>query len=222
MPYCTRCGTRLYKEEEARFCPNCGAPMVPKVIYEKARVVKAEVRKERKIPTLKNRVAVMAVVMVICLAVTSLGALARVEPSEAQDILQDMKILEDMLEVAGVRIIFGNNLIHCLVMFVPVIGPFYGLYVLYSTGKVLAALGLAVGADPLFLFISLFVYPHTWIEYLSYSLAISESCWLLYSIARRGFGGLRNELTNASKVIAICAVLLLLGAIVETSIILSV
>jgi uncharacterized membrane protein SpoIIM required for sporulation len=187
--------------------------------YENAGAIKVNARKEKRVGTLKNRVIVMVVVMVICFAVTSLGTLERVESSEAQDILQDMNGLEEMLKVAGVQIIFGNNLMHCLIMSVPALGPFYGLYILHSTGKVLAAIGSAVGTDPLSLFITLLIYPTTWMEYFSYSLAISESTWLLYSVVRRGFRGLKDESTNAAKVVVVCAVLLLLGAFVEMSII---
>ena len=28
MPYCTRCGIKLPDDKEARFCPNCGAPIL--------------------------------------------------------------------------------------------------------------------------------------------------------------------------------------------------
>jgi len=215
MPYCTRCGARLPEDKEAKFCPSCGAPLTPRTGYEKVDMLKVEARKERKVPPLKNRVIVMAMIVILCFAATSLGALSKVEQTEAQDLIQDLKKLEGTLEVAGVQIIFGNNLMHCLIMFIPVLGPFYGFYVLYSTGRVLAAMGSMMGADPLFLFINLFIYPYSWMEYLSYSLAISESFWLFYLMVKHGFRGFRSELTNASKIVTICTVLLLLAALVE-------
>jgi uncharacterized membrane protein SpoIIM required for sporulation len=220
MPYCRICGALLPDEKELRYCPNCGAYLEPVERYEKIGVTKVEVDKGIGFIPLKNRLAVLAIIFAICFFATLLGAIAKVSPAEAQDMINKMETLEETIEVAGVPLIFGNNLIYCLIMFVPVLGPISGLYVLYSTGLVLAAMSSSAGINPFLLLTMLFLYPHAWMEYLSYSLAISESFWLLYSIVRFGFGGFKKELTNLWKAIAICVVMLLLAAIIEMQMIL--
>jgi len=91
-----------------------------------------------------------------------------------------------------------------------------GFFVLYNTATSFAALSLVYHVEPLIVFASLFATPVFWLEYVSYSLAISESLILAYAAVKRRF---RNELVNASKVISICAVLLLLSAFVEMALI---
>jgi uncharacterized membrane protein SpoIIM required for sporulation len=215
MPYCIKCGARTPEDADARFCPNCGAPLTSRVELEKARAVRFEARREIRVGTLRSRIVTVAVVMVLCFAVTFFGVLTKVDRSEAQTIVGEMNDPEKISKIAGVQIIFGNNLMYCLIMFVPILGPLRGLDVLYSTGRVLAAMGSSFGVDPVSLFMILFVFPHTWMEYISYSLAISESLWLSYSVIKGGFKGFRHELIYAFKAVVICAVLLLLAAFAE-------
>ena len=216
MPYCTRCGIKLPEDEEARFCPNCGAPIVlkPKRTIKKGKGPLYVVSR-------KNRFLSILAILFLCIIMTSIGALSRVDGSEAQGIVKDFKEMERMLQTVGVQLIFGNNMMYCLLMFIPFIGPITGFYVLYSTGKVLAALGYVLGADPLLLLLALLIYPHAWLEYISYSLAISESIWLSFYALRHGLKGLRAEIINAAKYISICAVFLLAGAFIEMMLITS-
>jgi len=220
MQYCPKCGTGLPTEEKARFCPNCGASLAHQVGYVETSPFEMHVEapKERRIGTLKSRLIIFAIALILSLAVTSLGATAKLETSEAQDIVQETNTVRDALEVAGVPIIFGNNLMQTLMMFIPGLGSLWGFYVLYNTGRVIAAIGIVAKVDPLLLFASLFIYPFAWLEYISYSLAISESLWLAYAAVRHSF---KRELVTACKVIAICAVLLLLAAFMEMAMIAS-
>lgn len=215
MPYCPKCGIPLPEDKEARFCPNCGIPLAPRAGYRKTELVEVKAFKERKAGTLSSRIIVLAIVIALSFMMTSFGALSKVEPLEARDILQEMDKLRYALAYAGVAMIFGNNLMHCLIMFIPILGPFYGFYVLYSIGRALAAIGSTAGVNPLLLFVNLFAFPFAWMEYISYGIAISESLWLVYMAVRHRFGGFKNEWNNASKAIAICAVLLLLAAFSE-------
>ncbi len=212
MPYCLRCGTRLPEDREARFCPNCGVPLSLYAVREEPGTAKSEAPKARKLGALSNRVFVMVGVILLCFAATAFGAASSVDPSDVQQINEDEERMRDALEYAGVSIVFGNNLMLCLIMFVPVLGPFFGSYVLYSTGRVIAAIGSASGMNPLVLFASLFVYPFAWLEYICYALAISESLWLVHAMTKNR---LREEVTRAVKNIAICSILLLLAAFIE-------
>ncbi len=210
-----KCGARLLADESARFCPFCGASLDVQLPYERRLETGTEPRRALRVATLRNRVLVMLIAFVLCIAITAVGAVSRVESSEAHEIIGEFDKLEELLNDVGLQFIFGNNLMYCMIMFVPALGPYYGSLVLYSTGKVLAALGVTSGINPLTLFFSLFIYPHAWLEYISYSLAISESFWLIYAIIKDRSRGLRSELSTAAKVMAICAVLLLLAAFAE-------
>ena len=207
MPYCTKCGMKLPEDEEVRFCPNCGAP-----IREVYRRVEAE--EIRPISGLK-RLLLFSAVLLLCLIVTSAGALSNVNVTEAKTIVKDFNEMEEIIRKVGVRLIFGNNLMYCLIMFIPFIGPIGGFYVLYSTGKVLAAISRTVGANPLILLMSIMIFPHAWLEYISYSLAITEGILLSIYILKYRFRGVRAEAMNVAKYIAVCSILLLIGAAIE-------
>lgn len=214
-----RCGIKLPEEREARFCPNCGAP----VLLGTLEYIKIE--KEKRRPSYaasrRSRFLSFLAILFLCVLVTSAGALSRIDDSNAQAIVEDFKELEKMLQTAGVQLIFGNNMMYSLIMFIPFIGPISGFYVLYSTGKVLAALGYVLGANPLFLFLNLLIYPHAWLEYISYSLAISESIWLSFYMLKYRYKGLKTEIINTAKIISICAVFLLAAAFIEMALITS-
>ena len=201
---------KLPEDEEARLCPNCGAPI--RVVYRRA-----EAEEIRPISGLK-RLLLFSVVLLLCLIVTS-AALSNVNVTEAKTIVKDFNEMEEIIKKVGVRLIFGNNLMYCLIMFIPFIGPISGFYVLYSTGKVLAAIGRTVGANPLILFMSIMIFPHAWLEYVSYSLAITESILLSIYIVKYRFRGIRAEAVNTAKYIAICSILLLIGAVIEMALI---
>jgi len=206
---------RLPEDATAQFCPNCGAILAVQLPYEKPHGPVMELRRGLNIATFKTRIIVLLIAFVLCLAITASGAMSNIRASEAHDITGQFDKIDEWLNTIGLEFIFGNNLKHCIIMFVPGLGAFYGCFVLYSTGRVLAALGVTAGVNPLGLFITLFIYPYAWLEYLSYSLAISESFWLIYATTRFRKRGLRNELSTAAKIIAICAVLLLLAAFAE-------
>jgi uncharacterized membrane protein SpoIIM required for sporulation len=215
MRYCIKCGKRLPEEESVKFCPNCGASLAVQLPYERPKEPSMELYRGLKVTTLRNRILVLLTAFALCIAITAVGAASKIESFEAHNIVGEFNETEKMLNTIGVQFIFGNNLMYCIMMFIPVLGPYYGSIVLYSTGRVLAALGATTGVNPLGLFMTLFIYPHAWLEYVSYSLAISESFWLMFSfVTNRGIG-LRNEVSIAAKVMAICAVLLLLAAFTE-------
>ncbi len=220
MPYCMRCGVRLPEDKEARFCPNCGAPIYFGMLGHVN--MKKERRESLHLIAGKTRFLTVSTVLFLCMIVTSAGAVSKVDKSQAEAIIEEFKEMEKMLQTVGVQLIFGNNMMYCLVMFIPFVGPISGLYILYSTGKVLAASSSAVGVNPMLLFLNLMTYPYAWLEYISYSLAISESIWLSFCILKYGLKGFRAEIIQVAKSISICAVLLLVGALIEMALIRSV
>jgi uncharacterized membrane protein SpoIIM required for sporulation len=144
--------------------------------------------------------------------------LTPVDPQQASQISNDLNQTVTTASQSGAltQYIFGNNFIICLIMFIPIVGPLLGFYVLFNTGTVIGAIATAGGYPSIVAFVALFLTPIAWLEFASYSTAIAESVWLFRRITQ---GRSRRELKNAAVFVSICAVLLLLGAIIETALI---
>jgi hypothetical protein len=156
-----------------------------------------------------NRIVIAVVFFVIALTATVVGLLVfRIPVSEAQKVRDDLQ--EGFLN--DPRFIFGNNLIHTLIMFVPIIGPFWGCFVLFNTGAAIAIIGIAEGIPPILAFLLLFFTPIFWLEFGVYSVAMGQSViWLLKMIRHRG----KKEAIRTCILVTICASILLLSAVVE-------
>lgn len=210
MPYCPRCGIKLPDDEDTRFCPNCGAPVT--------RLRETGIIRVWQIGRRRSRIMVFLLVFIICISATLAGVMSHVDTKQAHKIVNEVDKLREITSSIrmGVPLIFGNNLMHTLIMFAPIIGPCWGLFVLYNTGTAYAAYAILYEVSPLVLFSSAFILPFTWMEFLSYALAISESLWITYALLKRN---IRRELVLATIMIAICNILLLLGALIEVAII---
>jgi hypothetical protein len=142
-----------------------------------------------------------------------IGTLTPLSLEEAKALEQD---LEQLRQNVNVQYVFGNNLMICLLMFIPIIGPLFGFWVSYNTGVVIAAESTTLGMSPILILLSLLIFPFAWLEFLSYSVALAESVWI---IRRAVQGRGRREIKNAAILISICAVMLLAAAIIEMAII---
>ena len=169
----------------------------------------------------RKRIFSATIFLVISILITSMGMLVPLNQEEAELINNNLNQTVSSLSIDGgmVQFIFGNNFMICLLMFIPLIGPLLGFFALFNTGIAINAISIAESYPSALVFIALFLTPIAWIEYAAYSTAISESVWLFKRILeKRG----RRELRIACVFIAFCAILLLIGAIVETAIILGI
>lgn len=107
--------------------------------------------------------------------------------------------------------IFLNNFIICLLMFIPVVGPIMGLSIILNTGIIFNAMATAAGYPTILYISNLILSPVFWLEFFAYSIAMAESIWIL----RRILQGRWRELKITGILIGICAILLLIGALVE-------
>jgi len=169
------------------------------------------------LPPRTKRIMTIAVFFLIALIVSAIGTLTPLTAEEASavstDYNQTMDALHAMSPLGKVTLIFGNNFMLCLLAFVPIVGIIFELYVLYSTGVVVAAISFNT-MNPLLAFLLLFVFPVAWLEFLAYSMGMAESFWLTRRIFQhRG----RRELVNTCKFISITAVTLLAAAIMEVA-----
>jgi len=163
---------------------------------------------------------------VLSIAITVAGVLTPLSLEKSRDIGSELKQAEQ--DVKGMDIwhgaayFFTHNFPICLVMFVPVVGPLFGSYVFYNTGVVLAAETNVAAAEntmhipPLLIFLLLFLFPHTWLEFIAYSTALAANVWLTWRIIQRRS---LKELSRTIIFIAICAALLLAAAILEAAVI---
>jgi len=159
-------------------------------------------------PKIKRIMAIISFFL-LAIIITIAGTLTPLSNEDANSINNE---LEQLRQDVSVQYIFGNNFMLCLAMFVPCVGPFFGGYVLYNTGVVIAAESIANDLPPLIVLFTLFIFPFTWLEFFAYSTAFAESIWLIRRIMQhRG----RKEILNACVFISICAVLLLVAAIIE-------
>lgn len=164
-------------------------------------------------PSKIKRILTIVIFFFISSIITIAGVLTPLSLSDARDIEQEF---DQITANVSAELIFGNNFMICLVMFIPVVGPIFGGYALYSTGVVIAAQSITAGLPPLAVFLSIFIFPVVWLEFLAYSTALAESFWLFWRIFHRK---IKRELVNACILISICAVILLVGAIIEMALI---
>jgi hypothetical protein len=103
-------------------------------------------------------------------------------------------------------------------MFVPILGPVYGAYVLFNSGIATGAQIQALGYPHYIGIIVNFLNPFVWIEFIAYSIAIAESIWLLRRIQQKQ---IMHEAKHLILLIALCVVILLIGAVLEAALIMA-
>jgi len=166
----------------------------------------------------RKRIYSILVIFVISIIVTAVGSFVPIDPGLAKQISDELNQTVTNATQGGTLTpyILGNNFLICLLMFVPVLGPILGMFVLFNTGMAVGAVATVQNLPPIFFLIALMITPIFWLEFAAYSTAMAESVWLFRRLLQhRGL----HELRNTSIFIAICAVLLTIGAIVETALI---
>jgi len=160
---------------------------------------------------MQTRIVITVIFFVVALIVTAVGVLVfKIDVQEAQRFKEEIK--GEFERFDDLRFIFGNNLIHTLIMFVPIIGPVWGSFVLFNTGTIIAIFGIAEGIPPILYFLLFFLVPVFWLEFGVYSISMAQSVILLLQMLRhRG----KKEAVRTSILITICTLILLLAAVVE-------
>jgi len=90
--------------------------------------------------------------------------------------------------------IFPSNLRVATLEFIPALGTYFYLDSIVVTSYILALEGTSIGISGIFLFLSLALLPHTWLEIPSYAVAASTSIYLLYYLIKR-----RSDLRQKAK-----------------------
>lgn len=171
----------------------------------------------------RKRIYSTVFILIVALLTTIAGMFVQMSPEEAQLIYTQLNQTQSSPNLAPN--IFINNFSLCLLMFIPLAGLGIGLFILFSTGMAFRAIfdyqvanGLTSTASAsnitastaiglLLLIIVVFV-----LEYVSYTVAMTESVWLFRRILQKRWREVRITLA----LIGLVALLLAIGAIVET------
>jgi hypothetical protein len=166
-----------------------------------------------------RRILTIVLIFVVIVILSALATLTPMTEQTATKTNNDLNQTVNSLKAndSVLQYIFGNNFMLTMLMFVPFVGPIFGFYVLYNTGVAIEAEAIAQHFPPTLTLFSLFLTPIAWLEFAAYSTAIAGSIWLS---ARLLQGRGRHELVNTAKFMSVCAVILLVSAIIETALIL--
>jgi uncharacterized membrane protein SpoIIM required for sporulation len=166
----------------------------------------------------RKRIYSTIAVLIVALVITVVGSLMPMDAQEAKQISNNLNETTTSLSENGALMpyIFGNNFFICLLMFIPVAGPLLGCYILFNTGAAIGAVAASGGYPLILAFVTLFWTPVAWLEFAACSISMGESVWLFRRILQ---GRGKHEFRNACLFLTICAVLLLVGAVVEMALI---
>jgi len=161
----------------------------------------------------RKRVYLILFVFIVSVIVTVVGTYVPLSHSDAVIISNQLNETLQTHRSNGslTEYIFLNNFEICLLMFVPIIGPVLGLFILFDTGVALGAISSVQGFPVELGLLSLILTPVFWLEFAAYSTAMAESIWLFRRLLQKHW----LELKNTAIFIGICAAILVVGAVVE-------
>ena len=161
----------------------------------------------------RKRIYSIIFIFVLAFILTVIGSYIPLSHNDAQTITDTLNstITTHKANNSLTEFIFLNNFEICLIMFIPIIGAVLGLAILFNTGIALGAIASIQGYPVALGLLSLVITPVFWLEFTAYSIAIAESIWLTRRLLQHRW----LEVKNTAILIAICAGILIVGAIVE-------
>lgn len=167
----------------------------------------------------KKRLYSLIFIFILSVVVTLAGTMVPLSADDANTIYgqvnQTLAENRDLASLTGA--IFVNNFMLCLIMFIPIAGAVFGFFTLFATGTAIGAISMVQGIPVLFQFLVLVITPIFWIEFIAYSIGMSESIWLFRRLTQKKW----RELKWTAIAIGTTAALLAIGAVVEAWIILA-
>jgi len=109
--------------------------------------------------------------------------------------------------------IFQNNAIIATGMLIPLLGIGVSLYSMFSTGVAISSISYGI-MNPQLAFLGVLLMPHGIIEYLAYSLLVSENVIFTYKIVAR-WKNLRSEVFTLLITLILAYMLLLTAGFIE-------
>jgi hypothetical protein len=147
--------------------------------------------------------------LVTLIVVTLIGVLLPISQSQAA---QEYSQLETELANPTFFSIFINNFGIAILGFIPFVGAIFEGFVLFNTGLAVAVIGATKRVPATYLLAVSMTTPFFWMEYFSYSIAITAAAFLIVSIQQCRF---RAEFRYFLLQIALVVGLLLAAALIE-------
>jgi len=212
--YCRYCGSKILLS--STLCPYCGRGQLTQqpqtLVGERERFRGYIVRNLRAM-----RVAVFLLCMGVFVAGLLVGSQTSLSTEEAELIIDELRRI--ITSGSFTLQIAQNNIILCLLFFLPMLGVLLMAFVSYSTGIVISAYALlSTSTTSSEILQSFFLFPTTWLELIAYSLAASEGLLLLLGVLTRR---LREEGKNLAKTVLLCVTLLMISAVIESILVLA-
>ena len=155
------------------------------------------------------------VTLLFVIIVITIGSVSSLSTNEGEEILENF---ESNLPDIATTPIFINNFLIAVIMFIPFLGPLMGTIILHTTGVVIAATAMSVNLSGVWLLLGLLIFPFAWLEFISYSIAITQSIFLVIGLLRSRF---KNELFRTAFLILTVFVMLFIAAFIEAILILA-
>ena len=131
----------------------------------------------------KIRIITFFILLGLFSAAFQIGSISDVSQEEADALMSDFQGLISGIEASG---IFINNASAALPMFIPGVGVAWGLYTAWSTGFAFTAIISGIpGMENIPPLAILYVSPFGAMELVAYSIGLSRSCHLTYSLIKR-------------------------------------
>ena len=157
------------------------------------------------------RIKLFIVFLIFNIIVTLVGVLTPLSSDIAQAIIEQ---IEPLFENLSTSLIIGNNLSIALIAIIPIVGLFWMIFTLYSTGLAFSAIATVSDVPALFLILFTFITPFFWLEYIAYSLAMMEGTMIVYTLLIKR-ERIREELIITILIIGLMTLLLAFGALLE-------
>lgn len=131
----------------------------------------------------KIRIITFFILLGLFSAAFQIGSFSDVSDEEAEALLSDFEDLVSDIEGTG---IFLNNITAALPMFIPGAGVAWGFYTAWSTGFAFTAIISGIpGLEDIPPLAILYASPFGAMELVAYSIGLSRSCHLTYSLIKR-------------------------------------
>ncbi|NHV07065.1 MAG: stage II sporulation protein M [Thaumarchaeota archaeon] len=160
-----------------------------------------------------NRGTIFSVVFIILVATTFAGTFYSPDKTLENELRQMAEELKGSSMLSITLKIFSNNALIASGMIVPLFGIGLSIYSTFSTGVAISSISNNV-INPQIAFFGVLVMPHGLIEYITYSLIVTENVVLTYKIIGRQ-KDLKGELKVALVTMVLSYLLLLLAGFIE-------
>jgi hypothetical protein len=171
----------------------------------------------------RQRIAIFTAILSLAIALTFIASTLPATSSYGREISEELNSsvnVSDPFDTAtGIA---GHNLILSMLMGIPFVGVIIGLAIMGNTGYAISALtsfqapGSGIKITGPVAFSTLALLPFFWLEFISYSIMMTQSITLGYSLIR---GGAREEGKRTLMTLGIVTLLLVVGGFIEALII---